>query len=158
MTRLDDLYALIAKPGEECIIWPFCLSDGYGLLRVDGRSRLAHAISCESVNGPRPLGADAAHACGVRQCVNPLHLRWASRAENCADRVTHGTNGRKLSAVAVEAIRVAAKNGESQRSIGRRFGVSQHMVHRVCTNKNWATFAQQAAALAAQSTKQKEAS
>ncbi len=71
--------------GDECLIWPFGKSDGYGGYRK-GASSSAHNFVCRAVHGRPPKGKrEAAHSCGYRSCVNPRHLRWASRTENDED-------------------------------------------------------------------------
>lgn len=71
---------------DECLIWPYAVSSGYGCATIDGRSERVHVLACEWAHGPRPEGMDAAHSCDVRRCFNPAHLRWATRTENILDR------------------------------------------------------------------------
>lgn len=62
-------------------------------MRVPGyktpRNLLATRVSLEVFVGSPPEGAEAAHdpvLCLHTDCVNPAHLRWASREENEADK------------------------------------------------------------------------
>ena len=74
---------LVGDPG--CIIWTGGLSrDGYGKLRVNGRMVPAHRYSWERTNGPIPDDRILDHACWERSCVNPEHLRLATRSQNNA--------------------------------------------------------------------------
>ena len=82
----------VFQPGPldtPCLIWKMSKSAKYGLVTIDGKSKRASriAINCKD-------GLDAAHACGMRSCVNPWHIRPATRAENMADdrgkRCKHG--------------------------------------------------------------------
>lgn len=81
--------------GDECLIWPFA-RDGTkrGKLGHNGVMHYAHRIMCELVNGPCPPGMECAHSCGNGHlaCVNPKHLRWATRSENQRERRKHGTH------------------------------------------------------------------
>ncbi len=81
---------------DECIVWPYRLTtDGYGRLDVDGKRLRAHRFVLELASGPAPgPGYEAAHApviCHNPPCVNPAHLRWATRVENVGDKVLDGT-------------------------------------------------------------------
>jgi len=82
--------------GEDCIIWPFQLScNGYGSIKHNGKKRVASRVMCEVAHGiPENEALDAAHQCGngASGCMNPLHLSWKTRTENCADKKLHGTN------------------------------------------------------------------
>jgi hypothetical protein len=55
---------------------------GYGRFSLDGRRQLAHRVAFTALAGPIPDGQEIDHVCGRRDCVNPSHLRPASRAEN----------------------------------------------------------------------------
>lgn len=131
--------------GEECLIWPFSRNpSGYACqVRLNGRLTYAHRHMCELANGPPPSPlSDTAHSCGRGKdgCVNPRHLRWASRADNMQDAIGHGTSGRSqlshLSAQDVAEIR-RLKGHASQRDIAKRFGISQGAVSNITTGKRW---------------------
>lgn len=64
---------------------------------IDGRTHTVSRLVCEYINGKAPSPEhEAAHNCGKGHegCVNPLHMRWATRAENFSDKVIHGTSMR----------------------------------------------------------------
>lgn len=135
--------------GEDCIEWPFCrMKSGYGQVTYKKRRQLVHRLVCELTNGPCPDDkVDAAHSCGNPKCVNPQHIRWATRRENLADRWVHGTvpigethAASKLSRMDVHMIRVLLENGFPQLAIGERFGVSQGAIADIKKGKNWAWF------------------
>lgn len=107
---------------------------------------VAHKIVLTRVAGEPPApGMDAAHApviCHNRACVNPKHLRWATRAENFADKVPDGTAPRgeacgaaKLTARDVQEIRSSAERGMD---LAARFGVSQATISTIRARKTWA--------------------
>lgn len=68
---------------SDCIIWTGATgSGGYGQLRSGGRIVPAHRYAWERANGPIPDGMFIDHTCHVRSCVNPEHLRLATRSQN----------------------------------------------------------------------------
>lgn len=67
------------------IIWTGALDGGgYGHLRVNGRVVKAHRWAWEREHGPIPDGMFIDHICWERSCVNPEHLRLATRSQNNA--------------------------------------------------------------------------
>lgn len=77
--------------GDECLPWPFCRDqDGYGRLHLDRRTHNVNRLVCLGVNGDPPApDYEAAHSCGNGHlgCVTKRHIRWATSAENKAERV-----------------------------------------------------------------------
>ena len=99
--------------------------------------------------GVNPAGMDSAHGpCHNRRCVNPLHLRWATRAENLADRVRDGTvnhgerqGSAKLRSADVRVIRRRVADGETQTGVAAEFGICQPHVSRIVRRLDWAHLA-----------------
>lgn len=86
--QFDD-YAM-PEPNSGCHIWMACLNEnGYGVVRVNGRSRLAHRISLMRVNGEYPAG-NVLHHCDVPACVNPDHLYIGTQLDNVRDMDRRG--------------------------------------------------------------------
>ena len=82
---------------------PSSAGNGYCIVTL-GRARpYIHSLVLEAFVGPRPPGHQAAHNDGNRLNNAVWNLRWATRAENEADKAKHGTrltgartpNGRK---------------------------------------------------------------
>lgn len=66
-----------------CLLWIGCHGgEGYGWLRVDGRSHPAHRLAFEHYVGPISEGFVLDHICRNRLCVNWLHLEVVTRGEN----------------------------------------------------------------------------
>jgi hypothetical protein len=133
--------------GDDCLLWPFGKSNnGYGTIHVVAvgehrqRKHFVHRLVCEHVHGPAPKNADAAHSCGNRDCINPLHLRWASRTENMDDARAHGTIlglRAKLTPADIPSIRAALATGRSVASIAAEFGVSDGCIYSIARGTNW---------------------
>lgn len=139
----------VQSRSEHCVLWPFAKHKrGYGTLRHEGKMVLAHRLVCQTAHGAPPFeGAEAAHHCGNKLCVNPQHIRWATSAENARDRIVHGTSGRnaanaaaKLSEDDARSIRREYALGlSSQEKIGERYGISQPAVSLIVRRINWAS-------------------
>lgn len=132
--------------GEECLPWPYgSTSEGYGLININGKKRLATRVVCEHEHGPPPTPEhQAAHNCGKGHlgCVNPRHLRWTTRKENYDDRLIHGTVSRgernglaKLTEAQVLEIRASQK---PQSQLAAEYGVAQSNISQIKSRKNWA--------------------
>ena len=131
--------------GDDCILWPFAKGPhGYGGVRVDGVDRRVNRLVCEKVHGTAPSSKhQAAHSCGNRLCINPNHLRWATRSENENDKLEHGTSNRgqrngqaKLTHDDILEIR-SLSGALPQSEIARRFGICQQTVSDIVRRKRW---------------------
>ncbi|WP_394112362.1 HNH endonuclease [Xanthobacter wiegelii] len=132
---------------DECVEWPFSkITGGYGVFTKDYVRYRAHRVVCEAANGPPESDKlDAAHSCGNRLCVNPKHLRWATRKENCADRLIHGTenvgerNGQaKLTERDVREIRALLDSGVKRKTVADRFHISLSHLDAIRARTKWA--------------------
>lgn len=140
------LNAAILSDTDDCILWPFAKNmNGYGAITVDGKTQRPHRIVCQEVHGPGPYKHEVAHNCGNRLCINPRHLRWATREDNQADRAIHGTSNRgerqwanKLKPEQVVQIRKLLTSGATtQREIARMYGISRESVSGIKRGLTW---------------------
>lgn len=138
------LKAALAAETDDCIIWPFyTMKNGYAQAGFHFGMALAHRWVCEQAHGAPPdKGYDAAHGCGHRSCVNPRHLRWATKAENEADKKNHGTyytrlGGAKLDPERVRAIRTQAACGLSLDNLSSRFSTPVSTIRKVVNRETW---------------------
>ena len=124
----------------ECVVWPFSRTpQGYGYYQL---GVAAHSAMCRLVNGDPPSHRhDAAHSCGVRSCINPLHLSWKTRRENAADMLKHGTSQEgerhaqaKLNSGDVQFIRASQLRNAV---LADMFGVSANHVRNIRARKCW---------------------
>lgn len=132
----------VERDTDTCLIWPYGAFDsGYGYIHVSGRMLRAHRVVCERVHGPAPDGVEVAHSCGVRACVNPRHLRWATPRENAADKILHGTHlsGERMAQakLTAESVRVIRTSRVRQKDLAQKFGVTQAVISAVRLRKIW---------------------
>jgi len=61
---------VVIDPETGCWIWPGRTrrGQGYGAIRILGRSRAVHRVSYEVAKGPIPLGLVIDHLCRQRRC------------------------------------------------------------------------------------------
>lgn len=134
--------------GDDCVKWPFEVTRyGYGTIKHNGKKRVASRVMCETAHGMPPQeNMDAAHSCGNgdKACMNPRHLRWATRKENMRDAIKHGTWKRgnmdpnaKLDVQKVREIRAMAKTSK-HKDIAEKYGITKNQVWRVANRYEWA--------------------
>lgn len=111
----------------------------------------AHRLSWELHNGPIPPGLVVCHKCDNPPCVNPDHLFLGTQGDNLRDRDAKGKHNvrlhpelergernpnSRLSAVQISEIRRLASDN-SQRGLGRMFGVSGTQIRRILSGEQW---------------------
>lgn len=142
---LKEVFLAAAQTSDtdECIAWMWAKDPyGYGKCRWDGKDLKPHRIVCEAVHGAAPSTLhEAAHSCHVRACVNPRHLRWATRQENERDKVNAGRvlRGEAVSNSILRPHEVASiyLSTLSQRKLAKTFGISQQLVSNIKLGKRW---------------------
>lgn len=114
---LDGKYDVVhAGYPTPCWIWSRGKTNGYGEIKVKGKTLYAHRAMFEKYFGPVPAGTEIDHLCRNRSCVNPFHL----------DPVSHKDNLRrgprvKLTYDQVKEIRDCLP--EERRALASKFGV-----------------------------------
>ena len=131
---------------DECVIWPLKSrnSNGYARVRLSGVRMGAHRAACITHHGPPPSNHhQAAHSCGVRDCVNPRHISWKTPKENHLDRAEHGTlpfgqksPSAKLTEDNVREIRVMAAD-QKTKDIAKKMGVGVSAINSVLRGQTW---------------------
>ena len=83
MTILDRLAAYVEIRDSGCYEWVASKRRlGYGQVRHNGTSRIAHVVAYLELVGPVPEGKVLDHICRNPPCVNPDHLEPVSIGEN----------------------------------------------------------------------------
>lgn len=74
-----------------CDEWPGSrFPNGYGYLRIDGRTWLAHRWAWTQANGPIPPGLQVLHRCDNRACRALSHLFLGTQSDNIQDMYAKG--------------------------------------------------------------------
>lgn len=136
--RMKWLLAHKDFEGDVCITWPFSkYRKGYCTMNVDGHATSGHRVMCELKHGPPPAKEyHAAHSCNHPDCLNPNHVRWATKQENEDDKIIWGTrpyaekNGMgKLTDNQVAEIK--AITNKSAQQIAADYGVSRSAISNI---------------------------
>ena len=93
-TPTERFFAKVSKNHDGCWVWCGCKNPaGYGRMNVDGKAVLAHRWIYQHINNIQlPRSVDVDHICRNKACVNPEHLRSASRSENQMNTEKHKDN------------------------------------------------------------------
>ena len=145
-------WAKVEKAGpDECWMWlRYTNTAGYGKVRINKIGHYAHRLAWSISSGREvPCGLCVCHRCDNPACVNPGHLFLGTQAENLADMVKKGRQGRhgrakgeangssKLTDGAVRGILESVSKGETLLSIGERYGVTKATVWKIKERRAW---------------------
>lgn len=144
------LWEKIAKGGpDDCWLWAAGRDrKNYGVVNAGGKhgkTMKAHRAAYIDAVGPIPAGLQVLHRCDNPPCCNPSHLWVGTNKDNIADMKNKGRDkgafsfgekhmNSKLTAADVLAIRASP---ESERKIGRRYGVSGANINSIRQRKSW---------------------
>ena len=110
-----------------------------------GQRRYIHRIVLEAFVGKAGEGQEARHLDGNRGNARLDNLKWGSRHQNMADRVSHGTSNRgersgaaKLTNAQVADIRARyVKRKVPQRVLAREYGVGLTTINQIIHARTW---------------------
>lgn len=117
---------------------------GYGRIKIKGISKVVHRISYEVHLGCVPDEMLVCHTCDNRGCINPDHLFLGTNADNMADMVAKGRQGKlrgeacgraKLSESDVIAIRGAVGIGRGD--LAEKYGISRASINDILSGRSW---------------------
>lgn len=133
-------------PDDVCWEWEGCLNEkGYGNIRLGGRDSKrpkAHRVSWVFYHGrPIPDGMMVMHLCDNPPCVNPVHLRLGTAADNTQHMLAKGRQpkrtGSRLTDEQVLEIVQLDKQCVPQRTIANHIGISRRTVRGILGGKRW---------------------
>ena len=138
---------LLQAKENGCIEWiGGWVTDGYGRLRFNGVTILAHRLAFRLHHGHDAVSL-VLHTCNNRLCCNPEHLYDGTHQDNMNDAKAAGSFNKpgsknpfsKLTELDVKLIRwykLAFPNLTNGR-IGQMFGVNNQTISGVCLRKTW---------------------
>lgn len=145
---LDWMRRHINYDSDQCLKWPFATDhSGYGLVTYKGRQRTASNVMLRLSAGEPPTRQhECAHSCGRGNmgCINPRHLRWATRSENHADKHDHNTavvgeRHRWSKLKAPDVLRIRRLEGvKTGRALAREYDVDPGTIYAIWKRRNWA--------------------
>lgn len=81
-----DTILVTTVNNNQCILWPYLLSNGYGKITHGGKQiYVSHLVLELTGRGPKLEGMLAAHSCDTPACVAPWHLAWSTYSDNRFD-------------------------------------------------------------------------
>lgn len=148
MKLIDELNAVLDSHsfGNECVVWEHNKAkSGYGKVRDGMKQLLVHRYTLERVLGRKlDRWEFVCHTCDNPSCYNPNHLFLGTPADNSADMAAKGRSLQgvrhhkaKLTELQVQEIRELLKAGNSQRQIGKLYGVSQAPIAKIHRGLGW---------------------
>jgi hypothetical protein len=92
-TPIAERFVTKVEKTATCWLWTATIDRlGYGKIWFNGRMVKAHRAAYELAYGPIPPGMEVDHTCHNRHCVNPGHLRLATRKQNMENRAGAQSN------------------------------------------------------------------
>lgn len=126
----DRFWAKVDVRGPtQCWEWQAgCFADGYGAISVNSSPKRASRVSYFLAHGSIDDDLCILHQCDNKKCVNPLHLRLGTHAENMAEMAARGRSGntRKLTDQQVLDIRDAT--GKTLVELADQYNVSVGLI------------------------------
>ena len=132
---------------DTCHLWTATKSDGYGMLKVEGKMVGAHRLRYTLEKGEIPESMFVCHTCDVRACNNLDHLFLGTNQENMDDmkekgRSPNNTGAKnpfsKLTERDIPKIRELHASGSTYVRIAEQFGVKKSIIGAIINKQRWA--------------------
>ena len=145
LERFEEKYIPLTESG--CWIWLASgLKQGYGRINVNGKKVLAHRLSYQLYKGAVSSKICVLHKYDIPSCVNPDHLYLGTQADNMIDCAEKGRHSKvdgsknpasKLTEKDIPVIRQRLKNGETQLTIAKDYGINRSKISSIKLGCTW---------------------
>lgn len=135
--KFTELYKDMFTSDLDCLAWILGRDrDGYGLVKIKGKSLRVHRVVWEEANGPIPTGMIILHTCDYPPCARLEHLSLGTYADNTKDMWAKGRgrprpgvlhHNAKLSEESVSKVR---KEWKEFQSVSSRFERKQYVLDK----------------------------
>jgi hypothetical protein len=121
--------------------------DGYGHIKIDSKSELAHRVAWLLSGCVIPDELQVLHSCDVTFCVNPKHLFIGTNADNVADKVKKQRQSRRAKhgravlteddVITIRFLREFHRKEFTLKQISEYYGISITHVHQIEYHTRW---------------------
>ena len=147
LTPYNRLLNKLVKTRDGCLEFTGSRTkEGYGRIKVKGRSILAHRMSWECRHGSVPEGRLILHKCDNPPCCNPNHLYLGEHQNNTDDRVKRGRSVNlkgsdhglsHLHEFEVLDICDRLDKGDTLQTISTYYKVSRSCIQNISKGRSW---------------------
>ena len=136
-SRFNAKWEAVTESG--CWLWTAQVNaKGYGKLRNDDGTTMAHRISYQLHTGDIPKDMMVLHDCDNPTCVNPEHLHLGTNADNIIEMYQRNRfPNQKLTVALARDIYARVKSGVKQLDIANEFNIDFRTVSDIATGKRW---------------------
>ena len=145
MATIESLKQRLRVSGS-CWLFTGCVNNnGYGQIRHNGKTMLAHRVAYELITGEEPNGV-LLHTCDTPLCCNPEHLTVGTQRDNLQDMRNKGRGvnpphvpGEKcgMSKLTDTKVKEIRSSGLTQRQLATIYGVSQSTIGKILRRETW---------------------
>lgn len=121
--------------------------NGYGSVRFEGKTHMAHRVSYLHFYGAIPENLLIRHACDNPPCINPKHLSTGTVKDNTRDMLERGRhvpprgemNGNAIltDELVWDILDRRVETDLSYVGLAEEFGMSMSMIAFICQGKRW---------------------
>ena len=145
MATVESLKRRLVVSGN-CWLFTGCVNNkGYGQIRHNGKTMLAHRVAYELITGEEPNGV-LLHTCDTPLCCNPEHLTVGTQRDNLQDMRNKGRGvnpphvpGEKcgMSKLTDTKVKEIRSSDLTQRQLATIYGVSQPTIGKILRRETW---------------------
>lgn len=143
--RVRSVDRIVTRRVKGRILQPCLTPSGYPKITLSKngkvKDRSVHSLVAEAFIGPLPAGKEVAHNDGNKKNAVASNLRYATHAENLADRIQHGTmnwGDRGGAALLTEAQAILIRrSSEPTKVLAERYSVSTGTIGAIRAGRRW---------------------